>query len=153
MEFNELISSRHSTREYSDKAIPQETLDKILSQAQLAPTSRGKKPVKLICATDGEMLEKLSLAKKAGSSFIKNAGAAIVVACDTQVSDVWVEDGSIAMTYLHLAAENAGLGSCWIQCRNRFTEKGQESSAYIKQLLSLDDNFEVVAILSLGNKK
>ena len=54
------------------------------------------------------------------------------------------------MTYLHLAAVNYGLGSCWIQIRNRKNGEGQDSGEYIKELIGIKKPFEVLAILSLG---
>lgn len=152
MEFTNLIKSRHSCRKFSPQEVSQDLLNELIEQAKLAPSSRNKKPVQFYPLTDKSLLEKLSLAKKSGSDFVKNGAAAIVVACDSEKSDVWIEDGAIAMTYLHLAAENAGLGSCWVQLRNRTTSTGSASSRYVKELLKLEEKMEVLAILSLGNK-
>lgn len=153
MDFNELIEKRHSIRNYKDESIPQEVIEKILKQASLAPTSRNKKPCKMITVTDREKLVLLSKAKKSGSQMLENAGAAIIVTGDETVSDVWVEDCSIAMTYLHLAATDAGLGSCWIQIRNRQTAQDTSSADYIKKLINIEEKYQVLAVLSLGIKE
>lgn len=150
MEFIELINKRHSIREYSEETLSKDVLDKLVECAKLAPSSRNKKPCEFIVVTDKELLSKLAQAKAAGSQMLKNAGAAIVVTGNSVKSDVWVEDCSIAMTYLHLAAVNYGLGSCWIQIRNRKTAGNSDSGEYIKNLFSLKDGTEVLAVLSLG---
>ncbi len=150
MDFIELIEKRHSVRTYAESNVPDEVLEKLISAAKLAPTSRNKKPVEYIAVKDKAVLEKLSVSKAGGSQMLKDAGAAIVVIGDAEKSDVWVEDCSIAMTYLHLAAVNYGLGSCWIQIRNRQNAEGKDSGEYIKELLGIKKPFEVLAILSLG---
>ncbi|MCQ2610325.1 MAG: nitroreductase family protein [Treponema sp.] len=152
MEFDDLIKTRHSVREYTSQKIESAVLEKILAQGNLAPTSRNKKPCAFFTVTDRDMLEKLSVAKAAGSQMLKDAAAAIVVAADSEKSDVWIEDASIAMTYLHLAATDAGLGSCWIQLRKRQSKDGKDSALYVKELLGLEKNLEVLAVLSLGVK-
>ena len=153
MEFIELINKRHSIREYAEETLSKDVLDKLVECAKLAPSSRNKKPCNFIVVTDKELLSKLSQSKAAGSQMLKNAAGAIVVTGDSTKSDVWVEDCSIAMTYLHLAAVDLGLGSCWIQIRNRKTVENSDSGEYIKNLFELKDGVEVLAVLSLGIMK
>jgi nitroreductase len=57
------------------------------------------------------MLAELSRAKRAGAAFVAHAPAAVVVAVDEDI-DTWVEDGSIALAYMHLVASDLGIGSC-----------------------------------------
>lgn len=150
MNFEELINTRHSIRSYKNVAVSSEILDKLISMAKLAPSSRNKKPCEFYAVTDKQLLAKLAESKAAGSQMLKDAGGAIVVAGDSEKSDVWVEDCSIAMTYLHLAATELGLGSCWIQLRKRTTKDGSDSAEYVKNLLQLKNNLQVLAILSVG---
>lgn len=150
MDFEELINKRHSVRSYKSEEISDSVLDKLIEMAKLAPTSRNKKPVEYVIVKDKETMDRLSQAKAAGSQMIKDAGAAIVVTGDSDKSDVWIEDCSIAMTYLHLAAVNLGLGSCWVQIRKRQSKDGTDSGKYIKDLLNIRENMEVLAVLSLG---
>ena len=51
---------------------------------------------------------------------------AVVVMADPLASDVWIEDASIASIMIQLQAE-IGVGSCWIQVRERFTATGMPS--------------------------
>ena len=150
MEFSELISQRHSTRTYSAEKIQDTTIQKIIAQASTAPSSRNKKPVILIPVTDERTIHELSQAKAAGSDFAKNASAIILVAADSSKSDVWIEDASIAATYVHLAATDAGLGSCWIQLRNRKSSDGQDSAQYAKKILDLSEEVHVLCMVALG---
>lgn len=151
MEFEKLIKERHSIRSYKDEPVSQEKIDKLLEIVKYAPTSRDKKPCEFIVVTEKDKLAQLSEAKSAGSQMIKDAGAAIIIVANSYVSDVWIEDSSIAMTYLHLAAVDLGLGSCWVQIRKRTDINGGSSEEYIKKMFNLSESKEVLAILSLGN--
>lgn len=150
MDFIDLIEKRHSIRSYKNESVDEELLNKIVDCAKLAPSSRNKKPCDYIIVKDKETLAKLSEAKAAGSQMLKDAGAAIVVIGDSEKSDVWVEDCSIAMTYLHLAAVNYGLCSCWVQIRKRNAANCEDSGNYVKKLLGINTPFEVLAVLSVG---
>lgn len=150
MDFIDLIEKRHSIRSYKNESVDEELLNKIVDCAKLAPSSRNKKPCDYIIVKDKETLAKLSEAKASGSQMLKDAGAAIVVIGDSEKSDVWVEDCSIAMTYLHLAAVNYGLGSCWVQIRKRNAANCEDSGNYVKKLLGINTPFEVLAVLSVG---
>ena len=60
---------------------------------------------------------------------LAGADSAVVVIADPEKTDVWTEDCSIAMAYMHLAADSLGLGSCWIQgppekCSGRQNDRG-----------------------------
>ena len=50
------------------------------------------------------MLEKLADSKEQGSSFVKDAALAVVVTGNPNDNDCWIEDGSIAATFMQLQA-------------------------------------------------
>ena len=150
MELLKLLQSRRSIRKYTDEHISDETLEKILKAGLLAPSSRAIYPVELVAVRDKEMLRKLSECKAAGAAMLKDADAAIVVVGDTAKSDAWIEDCSITMTLMMLEATEQGVGSCWVQCRGRRTSEGTSTEKCIRALLSIPENYGVLAILSLG---
>lgn len=149
MELFETMLKRRSIRKYKDDDILKEYVDKILQAGLLAPSSRNIKPCEFIVIENKDVLEKLSYCKSAGASMLKGANKAIVVIGDSKKSDVWIEDCSIAMTYMHLMATDLGIGSCWIQCRLR-DNKETSAEVYIRDLLNIPDYYSVLAILSLG---
>ena len=57
----------------------------------------------------------------------------------------------MASTYILLAAEQFGVGACWIHIRNR---QGQRKSAdeEIRQILGVPDKFSVLNVVALGQK-
>ena len=82
---------------------------------------------------------------------LENAGCAILVFANPEKTDVWVEDCSIALTLMQMEAQKLGLGSCWVQIRNRQAQGEQQSSnALVKALLNVPEQYDVLAILALG---
>lgn len=65
---------------------------------------------------------------------LADADAAIIVIGDTEKSDAWIEDCSIAMILMQLEATELGIGSCWVQCRGRTTPQGTGTEDRIKSL-------------------
>jgi len=146
----DLLKQRRSIRKYQDRAVEQEKLDIILKSALLAPSSRGIRPWEFIVVTDKEILEKLSQCKAHSSQFLKDAPLGIVVIADMTASDVWIEDVSIASTIIQLTAQYLGLGSCWIQIRNRKTADNKSSEDYVKELLNIPEKYSVDNIIAIG---
>ena len=71
---------------------------------------------------------------------------------DPLASDVWIEDAAIASIMIQLQAEDLGLGSCWIQVRERFTSTGMPSGEYVYTLLDIPLQLQVVSIIAVGHK-
>ncbi|MBR0093249.1 MAG: nitroreductase family protein [Lachnospiraceae bacterium] len=147
----EALRKRRSVREYDGTAIQKELLDLVLEAGLTAPSGRNLKPVHFLVVEDKETLKYLSQCRKAGSQLIENAGTAILVAGDENTSDTWVEDASIAMAYMHLAADALGLGSCWVQIRNRENAEGENAGKILQEHFAIPTHVHPVAILALGN--
>jgi nitroreductase len=146
----DLLRTRRSIRQYEKKAIDKESLEIMKETLLRSPSSRGINPWTFIFVDDPEVLKELSKAKEHGSSFLKGAALGIVVCGDETQSDVWVEDCSIASIVAHLTAHSLGLGSCWIQIRNRPHSKGKTAEAYIQELLGIPKSLKVESIISIG---
>lgn len=150
--FSQLIKLRRSMRQYTGEELTQEQVVALMRAALMAPSSKRSNPWQFIVVDDKELLRKLSLCKAQASQFIADAALAIVVAADPLASDVWIEDGAIAATYLQLQAEDLDLGSCWVQVRERFTASGQSSNDYVHEVLSLPLPLQVLCIIVIGHK-
>ena len=146
----ELLKKRKSVRSYSSGLIEPEKIE-ILKEAVLcSPSSKNLKCWEFIFVTDKSLLSQLSKSKAHGSSFLAEAPLGIVVLGDSQKSTVWIEDCSIAAIILQLSAESMGIGSCWIQIRNRNHNIDISAEKYIQELLKIPAHLKVLAILSLG---
>lgn len=146
----ELLRKRRSIRKFQDKSIELEKIEKLEEAALRAPTSRNIMPWEFIFISDKITLQKLSKAKQHGSAFVAGAALAIVVCGDTTKTDVWVEDCSIASIILQLTGLEMGLGSCWVQIRNRKHNESESAEEYIQRLLGIPEHYAVESIIALG---
>lgn len=147
---NDLLKSRRSIRKFQAVEVEKEKIDKILKSALLAPSSRSKRPWEFIAVTDKELLQRLSQCRERISSFLADAPLGIVVIADAEASDVWTEDATIASILIQLSAHSLGLGSCWIQVRERFGADSVKAGDYIKKTLGIPDKYEVECMLAVG---
>jgi len=156
MEHDGLLSvlrTRRSIRKYGQEPIPHRELEKLKEAVLRSPSSRGFAPWTFVWVRDKELLEALSRAKPHGASFLKQADLGVVVCGDETVSDVWVEDCSIAAIIVHLQAHALGLGSCWVQIRKRPhdpDDPGQTAEGWVQRLLGIPAHLRVLCIVAVG---
>ncbi|NLU53516.1 MAG: NAD(P)H nitroreductase [Clostridiaceae bacterium] len=146
----DLLKTRRSIRKFQDREVEKEKIDSILKSALLSPSSRSRRPWEFIAVTDKELLKKLSNCREHSSQFLEGAPLGIVVAADPNACDVWIEDCSIASIIIQLTAQSLGLGSCWIQVRQRYGAGNKSAGDYIKELLGIPAYYEVESIVAIG---
>lgn len=148
--FFELLRNRRSIRKFQDRQIEKEKIDIIIKSALLSPSSRSRRPWEFIIVSDKEMLKQLSLCRQHSSDFLSGAATGIVVIANPQLCDVWVEDTSIAAILIQIAAQYLGLGSCWIQIRDRMHDEKTTAGEYVKNLLNIPQHYEVECVIAIG---
>ena len=151
-EFHDMLFTRHSIRKYTDEPIDGEHVKLLLEAALLAPSGKSVRPWEFVVVEDKEVLAKMSECRTFGSGPVAKCKLAIVVCGDPGKTDVWVEDCTIAATYIQLQAEALGLGSCWIQMRGRFDKDNNDSADLIRELLDIPGEQQVECIIVLGHK-
>ena len=151
-DFKELIKSRRSTRKFTEDLLSPDQVETIMKAALMSPASKSSNPWQFLLVEDKEMLEKLSQCKKSGSKLIAGCSLAVVVMADPLTSDVWIEDASIASIVMQLQAEDIGLGSCWVQIRERNTIADTPAEEYVKELLDIPMQLQVLSIIAIGHK-
>lgn len=149
--FHDLITERRSIRRYTSEAIAADDVRLILEAALMAPTSKSSRSWQFVCVDDPDTLQRLSDCKPAGALPVKNCPLAIVVTADPSKSDPWIEDASIAATYMQLQAADLGLGSCWIQVHGRSTADGTPSDEFVTSLLGMPETLPVLCIITIGH--
>jgi nitroreductase len=150
MMFIDVIRQRRSIRKFTDKEIEADKLELLKEAALRPPSSQGNNPWEFVFVTDKQLLAKLAKAKPHGASFLAGARLGVVVCADPAKSTVWIEDVSIVTTYIHLAATALGLGSCWIQIRERMHDDKKSAEAYITEVLNIPSNFKVATMVGIG---
>lgn len=151
--FLDLLKKRRSIRQYTEQPVEKEKIDQLVEAMLRSPSSRCLNPWEFVVVRDRLFINDLAKAKAHGSSFLKNAPLAIVVCADPEKCDVWIEDCSIAALIIHLAAADLGLGSCWIQIRERLHDETMSAEDYVKRLLRIKENLRIEAIIAIGYPK
>lgn len=149
-EFMDVVRNRRSIRQYTDEPVSAEQIDALKEAVLRAPSSRGLRAGRFVFVTDPAALIELSRCKPRYADFLDGAGLGVVVGADESVSDVWIEDASIAATVLQLAVADLGLGSCWVQIRGRDHAEGVSSEARVREICGLPETVRVVCVLSVG---
>lgn len=112
------IRTRRSIRKYKAEQISDTELNAILEAGTWAPTGMGAQSPVMVVVQDKETLELLSAANaeiqgRPGTDPFYGAPTAVVVLADGEKAN-WLQDGSLVMGNLMLAAASLGVGSCWI---------------------------------------
>lgn len=112
MDFLEIAKKRYSVRNYSDKKVEAEKLDKILQAAHVAPTAANLQPIHLIAVQGKDGLEKIGKGAN-----IYGASLAVIVCADHDKA--WVRpfdnkqtgdiDASILTDHMMIEATELGL--------------------------------------------
>lgn len=145
------IMHRRSVRQYTEEKIADDVLDQILYAGLAAASSKNRRPWEFVVVRDKDMLNKLGECRPSAGNLLGKCDTAIVIAADSELVDVWVEDCASAMTQMHLMADALGVGSCWLQVRLRTTPDGiRETQAVIRELLGIPEKYSIMAILTLG---
>lgn len=150
--FATLIQNRRSARKFTDQLLSPEQVELIVKAGLMSPASKRSNPWQFIVVEDKEMLKQLATCKKTGSGFLEGCALAVVVLASGMESDVWIEDASIASIYMQLQAEDLGLGSCWCQVRNRVLADETDSNEYVRRLLDIPYQLDVLSIIGFGYK-
>ena len=147
MKIIEEIVNRRSIREYSQKAIEPEKLERILEAARLAPTARNQQDWKLLLVKTPAVKEKLIDLAAPHQQFLKRAPI-LIAACALNPAYVlrcghpaYLIDLAIVLDHVALQAVREGLGTCWI---------GSFDEVKAKTVLGIPPDVRIVELMSLG---
>ena len=154
MDAQTCILTRRSVRKFLAGKVEHDKLQRIVDMALQAPSSRNTRSTRLLVVEQPELLEKMSKMRDYGSSFMKDAQAAIVVMGDKSASDLWLDNCAITATILQLAVVDEGLASCWVHVNDRPCLKdepeGAKADDYLRELLSLPEHYGILCAVALG---
>ena len=112
-DFEEIINTRRSIREYIDKKVSDDDILKIIKAGMQAPGSRlGAEPWEFIVVKNRKTLDKLAEIKPR----VSTAPVAIVLVANIErafFKTVWQQDMGAAAENMLLEAVNLGLGGLW----------------------------------------
>ena len=126
-EFIQEMMNRRSCRKFKSEQITDEQLNAILTAGEYAPTGRNMQSPKMVVIQNPEIIAKLSKwnAEILGVDFDPFYGApTVILVLADKNRPTAVEDGSLVMGNLMLAAHSVGVASCWIhRAKEEFATK------------------------------
>lgn len=144
------LLKRRSHRSFEDKPVEKAKAAKIIQAAQLSPSGKNTRPWEFIIVEDKETLQKLGDCRNPNQPFLPKAPLAIITLGNTEITDTWIEDTALASMIMQLEAEELGLGSCWVQIRQRESNQGISSEEYVRNLLGIPEHMGILNILVVG---
>lgn len=116
MDAMEAILTRRSIRKYTDQAVPDDVIKKLMEAAMHAPSAHNQQPWQFVVIQDRQLLDKIPEIHPY-SKMLKTAPLAILVCGDSsrfKSPDYWPQDCAAATQNILLAARALGLGSVWM---------------------------------------
>lgn len=147
VEFEEIIKTRRSIRQYQDREVDDEDILKILKAGMQAPGSRlGAEPWEFVVIKNKDTLMELAEIKPR----VKTAPVAIVLVANIErafYKTVWQQDMGAACENMLLEAVNLGLGALW-----NGVAPEEERMEKIAKIIGIDDitNLKPYSIVTVG---
>ncbi|HTY82196.1 MAG TPA: nitroreductase family protein [Dehalococcoidales bacterium] len=169
-----LIRGRRSIREFLDKPVPKEIIEKLLDSARYAPTGGNGQEVRWMVFDKPEDMRRLSaigadwirasandnpyMAERrqrlikyldSGRDGFLRGAPALIVAYSPKEGPGGAVNSSIAIAYLELLADSMGLGCCWA---GFFMFASKAFPAMIKAI-NMPEGFQVDGAIMVGYPK
>lgn len=148
----EALIKRRSCKKYKSDAVPTELIDKVIEAGLYAASGLNRQAPIIIAVTDKTVRDALAeqnaaIMGKSGFDPFYGAPVVLVVLAD-KACNTYIYDGSLSLGNMMLAAEELGLGSCWIhRAKEEFESK--EGKALLAKL-GIEGDYEGIGHLTLG---
>jgi nitroreductase len=151
MEFYDLIRTRESVRNYDpEQQVSMDVLKRILEAGRLAPSACNIQPWRFLVISSPEKLENVRSCYH--RQWFKDAPHILIIVGKKDAAWKRGFDGynsietdvAIAMTHIILAAENEGIGTCWIANYN---------PELLNEALNLQEGEIIFGITPLGYQR
>jgi len=150
MDILNTIKSRRSIREFKQKEIPGEIVEKLKEALIWAPSAGNLQSRKFYFVFDKETKEQLTQAAL-GQDQISQAPLAVVVCADQKKSEskykergrdlYCIIDASLSIQNMMLVATEEGLGTCWA---------GALDEDMLRKILNLSESLKPIGIIPVG---
>ena len=150
MDFEAVVKRRRMCRDYLDRDVPQEKVDRILDVASRYPSAGHTEPQEFIVVRDRWVKEDLARAAL-DQRFVAQAPLVIVVVSDVRrsarrygergVHFFSIIDGAFVAMLVLLAVVNEGLGACFV---------GSFYDQEVHEVLGLPQDVRPIGIIPIG---
>ncbi len=141
----DVIAKRYSCRDYQDRDIEPDKLEKLLEAARLAPSAKNLQDWRFVLVKDKQL--KLQVADCTNRPQIFGKAPLIIVACSNSDEimrcgqHVGPIDVAIALEHIALAAADLDLATCWI---------GSFDAQKVRPILAIPQNVAIIELMALG---
>jgi nitroreductase len=132
------VASRREVRDYADRALPDDAVERILEAGRIAGSSRNRQQRSFVVVADPDLRERLAQSVHASDNV---RSAALVVAITAWGRGPLAFDVGRAAQNMMLVAWNEGIGSC---------PNGLSDADGVGELLGLDQDERAVTVLTFG---
>lgn len=139
MEVFEAVRTLLAVRQYDDRPIPGDVVERIVGAAHLTASSMNKQPWHFVVVQEAATLHRLGQLVKTGP-YIAQAQLAVIIGVE-KGSQFGVSDGSRAIQDMMLVAWADGVGSNWT---------GFHGLEEVGHLVGLPAEYEVLAVVPFG---
>lgn len=144
METWDAITSRRNVREFANRVIDTDVLDRILEAGRRAPSSRNRQPWDFVVVTDRTQLQELAKVWRGGGHVAHSAATIALVVADSYEQrardTVQYDLGQTTMAMMITAADH-GIGT---------GHSAVEDQAMAREVLGLPDDRRVAYLIDLG---
>ncbi len=145
------IKQRRSIRVFKPDMVPGDVINEIIEAGLYAPSGMNRQTSVIVAVTNKEIRDRL--AKTNGEIMGRDTdpfyGAPVIlVVLASKERGTYINDGSLTMGNLMLAAHSMGLGSCWIH-RAKETFEIPEWKAWLESI-GLTGDYEGIGQVALG---
>ena len=144
-DFEELLRTRRSIRDYEDRSVPADLIRKIIDDSCMAPSAGNRQPWRFVVIHDRSLIRQISdhckgnhvaeietnpdsplkqyesALRNRSFNIFYNAPCIVYVLGNRNLHSIYV-DCSLAASYFMLSAANRGLGTCWIGLGARISD-------------------------------
>lgn len=147
------ILARRSVRQYSDVVVSDSDIEQILKAGKHAASGMNRKVWHFVVLQNTELLAELEAtvgeAKGKTNPFFE-VKTVILVWVDTTVSTTPIEDGSLALGNMMLAATELGIGTCWVNANKMYKDDKYND---FKDKIRPKENYDLIGTITVGYPK
>ena len=146
----DIIFERRTVRKFKEDKVDRELLDELLKYSLMGPSYGNSRPVEFIVVEDKDTLNALSGIETFGTKYIAECPTVVIVMADTDLSETWVEECSIAASYLQLLAQEAGLNTAWVNLKDGETKDDVPMQEFTRNLFNLPKSYATLCMIPIG---